>query len=88
MTCGSSLSEPPPGTFSSMRTKKISIEPVKECIHKPMADTYVELNDNMTNPPDASGECFPLVFSSLLSQSHDQSLCAFALHYTDDVRFC
>jgi hypothetical protein len=40
------------------RAKKISIEPVEECIH-------VELNDNMTNPPGASGECPSLVFSSL-----------------------
>jgi hypothetical protein len=52
-----------------MRAKKISIEPVEE-----WADTYVELNDNMTNPPDASGECFPLVFSSLLSLSRSIAL--------------
>ncbi|KAJ7081981.1 hypothetical protein C8R43DRAFT_1052518 [Mycena crocata] len=31
------------------------IEPVISCVNKPMNDAYIELNDNKTNPPPASG---------------------------------
>ncbi|KAJ7596642.1 hypothetical protein C8J56DRAFT_917949 [Mycena floridula] len=34
---------------------KFKIEPVITCLNKPMADAYIELNDNTTNPPAASG---------------------------------
>jgi hypothetical protein len=34
---------------------KITIEPVVECLHKPLTDAYIELNDNRTKPPAASG---------------------------------
>jgi peptidoglycan/xylan/chitin deacetylase (PgdA/CDA1 family) len=34
---------------------KLTIEPVVNCLHKPLSDAYVETNDNSTNPPAASG---------------------------------
>jgi hypothetical protein len=33
------------------------IEPVINCLNKPMNDAYIELNDNSTNPPPTAGEC-------------------------------
>jgi hypothetical protein len=35
--------------------KRIAIEPVVECLYKPLMDVYIELNDNRTNLPAASG---------------------------------
>lgn len=32
-----------------------NVQPVISCLNKPMADAYVETNDNKTNPPVASG---------------------------------
>ncbi|TFK57556.1 glycoside hydrolase/deacetylase [Heliocybe sulcata] len=34
---------------------KYTIEPVVNCVNKPMSDAYIETNDNSTNPPIASG---------------------------------
>lgn len=31
------------------------IEPVVTCLNKPLADAYIETNDNKTNPPPVSG---------------------------------
>jgi len=33
-----------------------NIQPVVQCLNKPMTDAYIETNDNSTNPPAASGE--------------------------------
>ncbi|KAK7468661.1 chitin deacetylase [Stygiomarasmius scandens] len=32
-----------------------NIQPVVQCLNKPMTDAYIETNDNSTNPPAASG---------------------------------
>jgi hypothetical protein len=72
-SCGSSLSKSPPGT-----SKKISIELVVECFHKPMTDG---LNDNKKNRPAVAGEFHRsfLPASVLLSIP--------SLHYTDIYSF-
>ncbi|EIN13650.1 glycoside hydrolase/deacetylase, partial [Punctularia strigosozonata HHB-11173 SS5] len=33
----------------------LTLKPVISCLNKPMSDAYIELNDNSTNPPAASG---------------------------------
>jgi hypothetical protein len=42
----------------------IKIQPVIQCLNKPMRDAYIETNDNSTNPPAVSGKFF--FFGSLL----------------------
>lgn len=37
-----------------------TIEPVVSCLNKPMQDAYIEVNDNSTNPPAASGSVVTL----------------------------
>ncbi|EPQ61017.1 glycoside hydrolase/deacetylase [Gloeophyllum trabeum ATCC 11539] len=34
---------------------KYKIQPVVNCVNKPLSDAYIETNDNSTNPPIASG---------------------------------
>jgi hypothetical protein len=53
--CGSSLKIATGYILPDAFTKKITIDPVVECLHKPLTDVYVELNDNKMNPPAASG---------------------------------
>ena len=37
---------------------KLNIQPIISCLNKPFGDSYVETNDNVTNPlPTASSEC-------------------------------
>jgi hypothetical protein len=36
------------------------IQPVVSCLNKPMKDAYIEVNDNSTNPPAASGSVVTL----------------------------
>jgi hypothetical protein len=35
-----------------------NIQPVITCLKKPLANAYIETNDNKTNPPVASGSWF------------------------------
>jgi len=35
--------------------QNFTIKPVVECLNKPMTDAYIETNNNLTNPPAASG---------------------------------
>lgn len=37
------------------KNPSFKIEPVVSCLNKPLTDAYIELNDNKTNPPAASG---------------------------------
>ncbi|OCH96694.1 glycoside hydrolase/deacetylase [Obba rivulosa] len=41
-----------------------NIMPIVSCLNKPMADAYIETNDNTTNPPIASGGATAATFSS------------------------
>ena len=36
------------------RTPKLTLQPVITCVNKPLADAYIETNDNSTNPPPAT----------------------------------
>ena len=38
------------------RNPPLKIMPIISCLNKPMADAYIETNDNTTNPPIASGK--------------------------------
>ena len=41
---------------------KLTLQPVITCLNQPLANAYIETNDNTTNPPpvtaNPSGECF------------------------------
>jgi hypothetical protein len=44
-------------------TPKFTIEPVITCLNRPLADAYIETNDNTTNPPpDPSGALQYIVY--------------------------
>ncbi|KII93728.1 carbohydrate esterase family 4 protein [Plicaturopsis crispa FD-325 SS-3] len=42
------------------KNPSFKIEPVVSCLNKPLTDAYIELNDNKTNPPAASGSAVTL----------------------------
>lgn len=44
------------------------LEPVITCLNQPMANAYIETNDNSTNPPPSGSECY-LIFRSQVFQS-------------------
>jgi len=39
----------------SAMQQNFTIQPVVQCLNKPMTDAYIETNNNATNPPAASG---------------------------------
>lgn len=41
----------------SAMQQNFTIQPVVQCLNKPMTDAYIETNNNATNPPAASGTC-------------------------------
>jgi len=51
----------------ALAAKKFQIEPVITCLNKPLADAYIETNDNKTNPPVASGTSCLYVYAKSLT---------------------
>lgn len=40
------------------RTPKLTLEPVITCLNQPLANAYIETNDNSTNPPPATTHAY------------------------------
>jgi len=59
---------------------KFTISPVITCLNMPLANAYIETNDNNTNPP-------PLSESSYVTTSHVASSTGTTSHSSSDPRF-
>lgn len=48
------------------RTPKLTLQPVITCLGQPLANAYIETNDNSTNPPPAtihpSSKCYVFIY--------------------------